>query len=145
MTRDLAIYLASFVDGEGSLTINTQGDEWSTMNGKITVGNTDPTIPKLFHETFGGTLHLRKAQNEKSKRCWQWVAQGRAIIPIIQELRPFLRMKQAQADIVLEFCKTLNRPGHKLHDDSIWVYRYKLLDMLAELNRKGVQSDRQLV
>lgn len=96
---DLA-YLAGLVDGEGTISIKTEG-KTRPHTVYLHVSNTNENVIALCEEAFGGRRRLRKWKNKKWKPCWEWILTKEKACEAIRKLRPFLRIKQKQADLAL--------------------------------------------
>lgn len=143
-TIELAWY-AGFMDGEGTITIKrynrvskiaylvmcscTQVDKYP--NNKII---------ESFKERFGGTVY-RYTQKPKDKN-WidsiQWAVASSKAIKFLTQIKPFLRLKDKQADVALELISGLRKNGDSrklsLKEDE---RRGKLFDKMRTLNVKG--------
>ena len=113
-------YMAGFFDGEGHITI--------ARRGSIRTSRVDPTLTRvvyalvvgmaqnvkapliLFNDLFGGTLRIdtRDRVGRHSKHVtYEWNINGNLQVPVfLRWLRPYLRVKAAQADIAMEFAKS---------------------------------------
>ncbi len=100
---DLA-YAAGIIDGEGSICIlrvragtgkRSLSPAWF---GRVIVDMTDSPIPAWFKQTFGGSLYIPK----KSRRQVWYIARHDAVA-FLDQVRPYLRQKGAQADLLKDF------------------------------------------
>lgn len=93
-------YLAGFFDGEGSVGIygSTRYNLRVCINQVV---NSDSTV--LFDElvkNFGGALYYPKRTRLHHKQAVSWTAYGEAAMPFLIAIRPYLRLKMRQVDIV---------------------------------------------
>ena len=100
-TRDDLIYTAGIIDGEGSIGMDKHR-HWSTFTPRVSVGNTDPTLIDWLLDTFGGKVEIAQ-QNKRWKISFRWELNGYASVPFIKEIRPYLKLKGRQADLILAF------------------------------------------
>lgn len=113
--EDLA-WMAGFVDGEGCLTISRQirKDRPSpSYRASITITNTKKSALDIFETYYGGNVY-DVMENRTDKRkvkwanayCW-YCTVGRAK-EFLEDILPYLRIKNDQARIILEFINTKN-------------------------------------
>lgn len=108
-------YLAGFVDGEGSIAIGISRQRTS-KGGKLkrrwylrfSVHQLDPRPLRMLLGRFGGSLrqHGYKKMPEK-RRLYEWVASSDMAYRAIKELRPYLVVKDQEADLAIRFQETL--------------------------------------
>jgi hypothetical protein len=98
-------YFAGFFDGEGSIGIysNTNKHRGRTLRVQVTQTVT-PTSTELLREVqarWGGSLAV---MNRRERRhAWNWQASARTGRRVLVEIRPWLRLKAAEADIALAY------------------------------------------
>jgi len=95
---DLA-WAAGIVDGEGCVYIRGQSSP------ALAVENTSYPMLRRLHELLGGRIRPRpRKDRDKNLTCWEWYSYaGRPCLRILRALRPYLVVKGAQADAVLEY------------------------------------------
>jgi hypothetical protein len=75
-----------------------------------------------------------RAENHKPLYCLEFEA---GVVELLHEaIRPFLRLKGRQLDILLELRQTSQRGGRQVSDD-VWNKRQQLVDELHGLNQRG--------
>lgn len=107
----LYAYLAGSIDCDGFISIQrtrkTKGEKYAHQpiyyTAKIGFTSTDPGVPSLFKETFGGSLYEHQPKNETHKRWYVWQATNDKAGSAIKSLLPFLKLKKPQAEIALKF------------------------------------------
>ena len=137
-TRDDLIYTAGIVDGEGCIGMDKHRN-WSTFTPYVSVGNTDPTLIDWLLETFGGTVQIFQ-QNKRWKIAFRWELTGYASIPFIKAVRPYLKLKGKQADLILAFWNIHEKWDVKSGRKSPQGYAKEatvIKEALAILNKKG--------
>lgn len=98
-------WAAGFLDGEGCFTL-TRSTNKRTVNARIHAGQIvrDP-LDKL-QGLFGGNVSLRDTRN---RPFWLWELYGAsACRTVLPQLIPYLVVKRAQAELLLEFCERIN-------------------------------------
>jgi hypothetical protein len=106
MDTELA-YLAGLFDGEGYIGIHRSGPRFTL---RVSVTQLDPRPLILFQRRFGGGLH--RAPDKRGFRAlivWT-ITSGRAMW-LLREMRPFLMVKDAQADVAIEFQERVFAPS----------------------------------
>lgn len=98
-------YLAGIVDGEGSISVRRSTYAMRHDNGggaifseRIKVKMVDPQAVDLLHNRFGGRRCIESPAAKRGKPLHSWEATGRVAHAAIVALRPYLRVKAAQAD-----------------------------------------------
>lgn len=131
------VYAACAIDCEGCICLsrgknyNRRSEEYHNYNGKIIVGNTNRVLIDWLYETFGGLRQVRlQSHSSKFKDCYLWTLYGKAAIAgFLQTIRPYLKMKTEQADLMLEFIAlgNVSNPG----------LREEFFQRMKALNLKG--------
>jgi hypothetical protein len=149
--RETLIYLAGLLDADGYFSIGVSDSimnhgrpnpQWFESAGLKQV---TPLGPRLLHETFGGWHGNEKPSAPGGKPLFTWrvthITAGRCI----ERLLPFLRIKQRQAEIVLQLSihKSKNK-NRKLTTESIAI-RQSLRDQVRALNDTRHRNTRQSV
>ena len=146
--REKLIYLAAFVDGEGSIGIERLSpckqkrkdkEVWQRKKYyyvcRLCVVNTNRPIIDWIQSEFGGSIN-DKITSKTSKQCYRWHIFGKDLENLIEELLPFLAIKHKQAQILLEYRKTVGKTGW-LVTDEILEHRHQLWLQCKELNKVG--------
>jgi len=98
-------YLAGFIDGEGTLTITMHSRKdrpgYLRFNLRLAVYNTNIQLLERLRAIWGGTITI-------SNRGSKWKPQGQlywselGLVPIIDCVMPYLKLKNEQAKIILD-------------------------------------------
>jgi len=144
--------LAAYIDGEGSVLINTQKFAGHTeARGfylRITVANTDVRLPVWLKETFGGTYKdantAKYYEGKNWKRAYHWGASAYRAAWILRNCLPYFIMKHEQAEIGIQLQESLDlnsRVGRKKSmSQEIHESRKVLKQRLLVLKAKGVNG-----
>lgn len=107
----LYAYLAGIIDGEGSITIRKVTSKKTLALTKrkspwyhpaVSLGMMWEGIPALLYDTFGGSCYTERAPSHRT--LYRWALMGnKQIVPVLKALLPYLRVKQEQALMLLEF------------------------------------------
>jgi len=145
MSKTTAPYLAGFVDGEGYLGIlkikKGEKKDWSSANAHyfkpvIKIANTDKAIIQWLYDSYGGSFEMRLGKgNSKTSYCWS-LKSVYQLEKFIRAIKPFLRIKQEQATILLEFIKTVNKGLPLKHHTN--EKREELYTKIRELNHRDI-------
>lgn len=108
---------AGIMDGEGTITISKQvrkGRPSPAYRPMVTVTNTNPEIVDPFVKTWGGAKYKRpdKRKIKKWAPSWTWYCPRSKVIEFLRAIRPFLRGKGKQADLLMKFlarCRSFPR------------------------------------
>jgi hypothetical protein len=118
-----------------------------TPNPVIAVGMSEPGLGvlRLLHDSFGGSLTLMSQATEKWQARFRWIIGGSSAICLLQKTRPWLRVKAAQADVLLtahavdpdQWRSSIHREWSDARVAAFKAAKAKLL----ELNRKGPRNE----
>ncbi len=134
-------YLAGLIDGEGSIRIEG-GPTTRRFAGTptVTLTNTSTKMIDWAFDKFGGHLYKKK-----NRSCWDIYWLGKAVIPILEGVYPYLTAKKDQADIVFAYRKLVRRSGNGSIASDVWDTRNILLDVLAYLKRNQDESKKEVM
>ena len=103
-TSEQRSYVAGFLDGEGCLSV-----AWirgSAVGLYITVNVTNTYLPILedLKEVWGGNVvTIRNTEPGRWKQKYRWEVGGKYADRLLREVCPFLKVKAAQAALLLSF------------------------------------------
>lgn len=124
LTSEALAYFAGFIDGEGSFGYYT--------TPRLAITNTYLPVLKELQAAFGGTWAMRGNRSpEVHRTCYAWTVSGGTALKAIEALLPYLREKQAQAQILLDI---QSYPAQS-------AMRKALLRRLSELKRVDQHDD----
>jgi hypothetical protein len=140
--------LAAYIDGEGSILINTQKRGEDKAVGfylRVTVANTDVRLPIWLKETFGGTY---KDANTPSyyvgknwRRCYHWGASAHRAAWVLYNCMPYFIIKPDQAVLGIQLQESLSHftrgPGRRVPSE-IREQRRELKRRLLQMKARGV-------
>lgn len=107
--RHLLSYLAGIFDGEGSVSIiryrRKQPDEDSVFyyNLRVEMQMTEELIPRLFQNTFGGSIYRQKNKGENRKVSYKWYCASENARGFLMDILPFTILKSPQIEVALHF------------------------------------------
>lgn len=148
-------WMAGFMDGEGCFTITKQirkGRPSPAYRVQVNVSNTDVRGLQLFIECYGGTFYeVQESRGDRRGLKWAdayvWHCCDGVLERFINDLRPYLRMKGEQADLVMEFHKNKDgfarkgKVGQRFGSAPLSAaeveYREGLRERVRLLNHKG--------
>ena len=128
MVTDIELsYIAGIIDGEGYIGIKKskaykcQGRKTPGYHARIQVRMVNEAAIRFVAESLGGWYYPEKkaAKNRRILFCFQ--ASDQSAADILRKIIPFLRVKRASAETVLE-CRALQAEGGK-HRTRITGYR----------------------
>jgi hypothetical protein len=104
---DLA-YAAGIIDGEGSIGITElapgrQRRRSPQFRPYVAVCMTDPVVPLLLADMFGGTVHTYAGRKPGQKASHHWRLGAQRAAAACEALVPYLRVKHEQAALVVAF------------------------------------------
>jgi hypothetical protein len=149
-------YLAGVMDSDGWFTIRRdEAREWPgsySHSENIGCGQTSEAAVSLLSENFGGkiTLRSRKGREDSWQPVHYWWLGNRRAADCVRALRPYLRIKGAQADLLLALRASKDLPysvqrsvvngrGRGM-DPAITAERDELWTRVRSMNERRVRS-----
>lgn len=141
-------YLGGLVDGAGTVTIKETFVKGQSVNAShsphvmVSVPH-EPTIEWL--RKFGGSRDslLPSRTRPNARPSYRWHLHGPNAEKFVRALLPYLHVKRAQAEIVLEFEKIRGKGSarHGTLSDAQVAERRALKDRITALNRRGLADE----
>jgi len=131
-------YLAGVIDGEGYVYITFCKSTKNYLCG-VYIKNTNKKLLEVFVKYFGGNITFHKRAKPNHKDSYDWVCFGKKAAKLCKYTLPYLTIKRKQAEILLEFSKTLRRElkdNYKLSAE-VQIKRKKLIEDIKTLNKRG--------
>ena len=135
-------YAAGLIDGEGYIaaschktksrgrSVSTKGKPYLHLDSRLSMSMTAKEPLYWLLEKFGGTVYFKPTKGKKHKNQWTWVQLGNENkATLLKGIIPFLKVKQKQAVLLLEYVN-LPRLGSTKR-------RLEIIALCKELNRKG--------
>ena len=126
-----AAYIAGFLDGEGSIMILPRA---RSINVRVTVTNCVRSILDwLVNVTEVGAVGAKPSKNNNARQSYHYVCNAEAALTLLQQVRPYLRVKTEQADLAITAHAQLSDPTLKA--DLSWQKEY--VEKMKTLNKRG--------
>lgn len=136
-------YVAGLIDGEGCVHLDTPK---RTYRARVSIGMTEPALPLLreLHERYGGTLRLHRKATDRWAAAWMLALTGDPAAALLREIRPYLRLKGAQADLALAV-EAVRASLETSHWGQTWTPEARarceeLKQQMHALNKKGPRA-----
>lgn len=145
LERDVAIYLAGLIDGEGCFWIS-RGTKHNSKYTKIyytpefkIVLTDEPTIAWVA-DVLGCTYNFQKANKGKNHKPTYEVRMSKVdnLIAFIPQLIPHLKVKRAVAVLLLEFCESRRQERMERYHAKYTNNEMGVFDKIKRLNRVGI-------
>jgi hypothetical protein len=104
--KQLQAYFAGVFDGEGSVGVylNRQPCGRAYYYVKVQVKMSTAEIPGLLWREYPeGLLELREQRSERHAHCWEFILNGQNAYRFLQEIKPFVILKDQQVRLALTF------------------------------------------
>jgi hypothetical protein len=143
------VYLACAIDCEGSIGLHRQRsrhrEHWCySYSVQLSICNTDYRLTEWLTNTFGGPVRFRpmRAVNPRWKDRWDWVLCSYKACQILRAVRPYLKLKGEQADLIIEFYdraydRTTGGTGRNRLSDEESQWRAEAAERMHLLNKTG--------
>ena len=136
-------YFAGLVDGEGSIYISANTNQ-SEKYRKVCVAicmRADKAQP-LYEgqEHWGGSLNQRKPRKSNHSWALDWKIYTKNAEKFLEDIKPFLRIKKEQAELVLKYrwLQTRRKQGTNEISEEEWETRQVIENKIKELNGKQI-------
>lgn len=142
-------WTAGIIDGEGHVTItsnkrNSNNGRRESFSISLRVSNTDIRLMQKLINIWGGKIIHRKHTNGKGwKDCYEWIVCSFSAYDILKQIKPYLIIKQEQADLCLELQDkiiTFGASKLRLVSDIEYEARLNLRNQIMILNARGQES-----
>jgi hypothetical protein len=136
-------YIAGIIDGEGTVCIfnstgKTKGIVYPRGRPILSVCNTDQRIVRWLKEKVGGrAATVRRAQNPRCKQTYVWETGWQHARAVLEACLPYLIIKQDQARLFIEYCKTCKHYGKGKVPPDVCARRQEIIEQVAKLNKRG--------
>jgi hypothetical protein len=138
--RDKVCYLAGIIDGEGCVSLGKRKEYYITPTLQIT--NTSRALMEWLKANCGGNDYRRIFEKRVNRKdAWAWGLCGQAARDVIEAVRPYLVIKQKQADLVLKVYKKI---GRKAKRNSLGRLTLVMTEKEKNMNRKAISAIRKL-
>lgn len=109
MQNEVVAYIAGFFDGEGSVGIKVEKRKRPCYSPYATVSQVRPEVLFWIRSIFGGSIRFNAKCGKNG--IWTLWLSSRMALEMMRSLRPYLRVKGAEVDLILEAFskKTINR------------------------------------
>lgn len=138
MDRELLSYLAGVMDSDGYFSIHRRigsvrrdGVTPIYYEPKLGLNQVSPLIPELMRETFGGKVYRYTHATREGLPWFMWASWSNVAIDAARVLRPFLRLKCGQAEVIMRY-RSLPRTN-KITEE-LAASRAALYDEIRSLN-----------
>jgi len=110
--------LAAFVDGEGSIRVqrftvrrevNRRLKAYLGYAQQLDIANTDFRLIEWLLENFGGKIPNPKKTKDNQKGVYHWSLSGSNSYALLKKIRPYLLLKQEQADCAIELWEKVSK------------------------------------
>jgi hypothetical protein len=140
-------WAAGFVDGEAFVGMNrvrnSNGREYFTAILDVSQNHAKPL--DILVQLFGGSVKVRSVHKGvgAGTKHFFWRLHGEKAIRALEQLLPYLVVKDRQARILVEFQATMAGYGRKRRiSDDAYRYRQGLYAMLLALNTRPSDAER---
>jgi hypothetical protein len=136
LTKEEWSYIAGFIDGEGCITLTNPKKVNTRFVGEILIVNTNIFVLRWIKHRILGNLNKRKKQspNHKTAYCLK-ISKREDIIRILDNIYPYLKIKDRQARIILDLLKSRDSIKNKFGSKEIIA-----INRIRRLNKKGVRN-----
>lgn len=127
-------WAAGFIDGEGHLHAVWR-PEIRSLAPRLEVVQRDPLPLERLRDLYGCGIRQHSRNEDGSIRAWKWTAGGATNCSrVLAEVRPYLIVKAAEAEVLAELCERILATGHQsrgIGDEEV-IARLMLGERLAE-------------
>lgn len=136
MTEVEKAYLAGLVDGEGTITLSRH-HKGQNPQPRLAISNNCLSVLEWARSVTGKGLIIRRSPRKEWHRqsyVWQVCLAG-AVLEILAEIRPYLRIKQRHASLLLDEYKACT-PRNGKYSGAVLALKGKLIETMRALNEE---------
>lgn len=129
-------YMAGLFDGEGCIQIvKNKGNGRGRHYLRCSLEMTNEELPKSLQAYFGGTVRRRNLPLPRQNQ-WEWKTTTNTAYLFLKAIYPYLRLKKVEADVALEFQKSMHTCPTRLTEEELTIREAQRL-LLSSLKRKS--------
>jgi hypothetical protein len=131
-----AAYLAGVVDSDGHVALYGRKNKNGAFAWRphLSVVNTHlGLLERIREETGVGGVNVQHKETDRRKASYVWNAVSEAAVTTLSQLLPFLLVKEARAELAIDFYQRRMDPAQKA--DLSWQNEYR--ERMLALNRRG--------
>ena len=134
--RELVIWAAGFLDGEGCIGIHFQKST-QTHYIKVTAPQAEPKSLQILQGLFGGTFRVKAYKLEKPnhRRMYIWEVAARQAYEMLLIIEPFLVVKREQAELAIKFQQGVGRAISRSISNEERERRERIRQQISALNQ----------
>jgi len=138
------VWCAGFFDGEGSICIPRGSRPGASrvasaqMWLQVTVTQSVKQPLLDIQERFGGRVTRMSQPKDKFVRrpLWRWIGDSDVGADFLKAMRPYLRVKNRQADLAFEFQATMRKYTKRSPTQEILDLRLRIKNEITAINRE---------
>ena len=139
--KELLAYTAGLIDGEGYIGLIPHSVTKNSFSPKVKVASTNIELVEFLHNNFGGhldKLRVYSQPNRKMSAMWT-LSNGINVGPFLKSLLPYLRVKNKQANLILEYIKKYRyKKMRQVNKEDIILKRQDIYKQIRVLNYRGL-------
>lgn len=105
-------YAAGIIDGEGCIDIVKTKPcgrrKTPSFKSRVRVSNTDKRLIVWLHQKFGGYVYNSYDNRKNRRNKFEWCLNDDNAVEFLNLIKPFMKLKIEQANLLIEFRKTFN-------------------------------------
>lgn len=117
MKRTDIAYIAGIIDGEGCIHIGREKSNryrsGYVFRLSVSLSSTEEWLPNWLKFVFGGYIYSQQPRGLQRKPYWEWRLMHNKAKDFLELIYPYLRLKQPQAEIAINFQRNRRRGGYK--------------------------------
>lgn len=143
MRVEVKAYIAGIMDGEGCFQIRRAKDKNMVNGYRFSLGfritSTNKEVLEFVKYYFGGNIGEHKLNNNKGKwkKAWRYDITCKKAFNLLQNIYPYLIIKEKQANVMVKFQKTITNNTKPIPEE-LWEKRKNLKLEINKLNKRGL-------
>ncbi len=135
---DLA-YMAGVVDGEGCIYAKQNGAHGTFVCLQIQMCS--DAVIKWVASTFGGSVYTQPAYYETHSLTYSWRINGKAILPILKAIQPYIKEKALRVKLAIELAGMIRSNRYQQIGGDEFKRRAEIVAEIKKYNRLGSAED----
>lgn len=151
LERDVAIYLAGLIDGEGCFFISKQKKHEASLGYAYSpefklVLTDESTIKWVADKLERGYIHTKGNISKNQRDSYDLrITDHEGLVAFIPQILPFMKIKKEAAQTMLEFCLSRRESRKESYNAGYKSTELSLFTQLRVLNRVGIIEGRQIL
>lgn len=129
-------YLAGIIDGEGTISINREGNAYMPV---LSVSSNNVDVLHFIKSLVnGGSLCKKRKYKECHNQSYVYKLVYDKALKLVEEVMPYLIIKKEHAKLLMSYKQSTVRNGR--YSEDVWAKKMALVNNIRKLNFRGTNK-----